>query len=188
MIRAILCSMILSLSVTSLASAQQEADTLSLGVPLDLPEFGEPYVANKFNDWTVHCIRSADGKDPCEMKQLLLNEQNQPMSEISLFKLPEGQPAAAGANLVVPLETLLTEPLTITYDEDTTKQYPYRFCNEVGCYVRIGMTAEEVETLKKGDVADITVVHIARPQTPIRFGMSLSGFTKAFNSLPAVNP
>ena len=64
MIRAILCSMILSLSVTSLASAQQEADTLSLGVPLDLPEVGEPYVANKFNDWTVHCIRSADGKDP----------------------------------------------------------------------------------------------------------------------------
>ena len=46
--------------------------------------------------------------------------------------------------------------------------------------MRIGMTAEEVETLKKGDVADITVVHIARPQTPIRFGMSLSGFTKAF--------
>ena len=186
-LQTLLRKMILICVFASGAMAQQEADSLTLGLPAEVPNVGDPYIAQKYNDWTIHCIKMAGGNDPCEMKQLLLNEENQPMSEISLFKLSEGQPAIAAANVVVPLETLLTAPLSISYDQDTRKQYPYSFCSAVGCFVRIGITQQEIDKLKKGDFAEIAVVHISRPQTPIKFDMSLNGFTKAFNALPETN-
>ena len=168
------------------AWAQSESDSLSLGVPLNLPKIGEPYLAEKFGDWSLQCIRTKDAKDPCEMHQLMLNAEGQPMSEVSLFRLPQGQGAIAGANIIVPLETLLTTPIIIGFDEETRKQYPYTFCNSVGCVARIGLTENEVTLFKKGAVAKITVVHISRPNQPITFDMSLKGFTAAFNKTTVI--
>ena len=92
----------------------------------------------------------------------------------------------AGANVIVPLETLLTTPIIISFDEETRKQYPYTFCNSVGCVARIGLTENEVSLLKTGAVAKITVVHISRPNQPITFDMSLKGFTAAYNKTTVI--
>ena len=145
------------------AWAQSESESLSLGVPLNLPKIGEPYLGEKFGDWSLKCIRTEDGNDPCEMTQLLLNDQGHPMSEVSLFRINEAEGAVAGANIIVPLETLLTTPMIVAYDEETRKQYPYTFCNSVGCVARIGLTESEIDLMKIGAVAKITVVHISRP-------------------------
>ena len=163
------------------AWAQSESESLSLGVPLNPPKIGEPYLGEKFGDWSLKCIRTKDGNDPCEMTQLLLNDQGNPMSEVSLFKINEAEGAVAGANIIVPLETLLTTPMIVAYDEETRKQYPYTFCNSVGCVARIGLTESEIDLMKIGAVAKITVVHISRPKQPITFHMSLNGFTKAYS-------
>ena len=125
------------------AWAQSESDSLSLGAPLNLAKIGEPYRAEKFGTVIAmhpyqRCKRSR------EMNQLLLNAEGQPMSKVSLFRLPQGQGAIAGANIIVPLETLLTTPIIIGFDEETRKQYPYTFCNSVGCVARIGLTENEV--------------------------------------------
>ena len=172
-----ICAIILS---STTAWAQSEAESLSLGVPLNLPKIGETYLGEKFGDWSLKCIRTEDGNDPCEMTQLLLNDQGQPMSEVSLFRIHEGKGAVAGANIIVPLETLLTTPMIVTFEEGTRKQYPYTFCNAIGCVARIGLTETEIDLMKKGAVAQITVVHISRPKQPITFDMSLKGFTKAY--------
>ena len=127
-----------------LVCAQTESDSLSLGSTLDLPDIGESYLAEELGDWSLKCIRTQDGNDPCEMSQLLLNAEGQPMSEISLFRLPSVEGAVAGANIIVPLETLLTSPLVISFNAETRKQYPYSFCNAVGCVARIGFTNKEV--------------------------------------------
>ncbi|MFZ8946517.1 MAG: hypothetical protein ACO2ZN_11150, partial [Paracoccaceae bacterium] len=37
------------------AWAQSESDSLSLGAPLNLPKIGEPYLAEKFGDWSLQC-------------------------------------------------------------------------------------------------------------------------------------
>ena len=166
---------------TSLAWAQAESESLSLGTNLDLPDIGEPYLADKLGEWSLQCIRTQDGNDPCEMNQLLLNAEGQPMSEISLFRLPGNEGAVAGANIIVPLETLLSSPLIISFNAETSKQYPYSFCNAIGCIARIGLTNSEVDLLKKGKFANITVTHISRPNQPITFGMSLKGFTAAYS-------
>ena len=162
---------------------QEEADSLSLGGPLNLPKVGEPYIADRIGDWSLQCVRGQDGIEICEMTQLLLNKQQQPMSEISLFRLTNDQGIVAGANIVVPLETLLTSPLTIAFDEETLKQYPFSFCNAIGCIVRVGLTENEVNILKKGAQANISVVHISQPNRPISFDMSLKGFTAAFERI-----
>ena len=172
-----ICAIILS---NTTAWAQSEAESLSLGIPLNLPKIGEPYLGEKFGDWSLKCIRTEDGNDPCEMIQLLLNDQGQPMSEVSLFRIHEGKGAVAGANIIVPLETLLTTPMIVAFEEGTRKQYPYTFCNAIGCVARIGLTETEIDLMKKGAVARITVVHISRPKQPITFDMSLKGFTKAY--------
>jgi invasion protein IalB len=165
---------------SSVGLCQEEADSLSLGVPLNLSKIGEPYIADRIGNWSLECVRGQDGSETCEMTQLLLNKQKQPMSEISLFRLTNDQGIAAGANIVVPLETLLTIPLTISFDEKNVKQYPYSFCNAIGCIVRIGLTGNEINILKKGKQANISVTHISRPNQPITFSMSLKGFTAAF--------
>ena len=171
------CAMFL---VSATALAQSESDSLSLGAPLNLPKIGEAYLSEKFGDWSLQCIRTEGGNDPCKMIQLLLNDQGQPMSEVSFFRIPADKGAVAGANIIVPLETLLTTPMVVAFAEGTRKQYPYTFCNEVGCVARIGLTESEIDLMKKGAVAQITVVHISRPNQPITFDMSLKGFTKAY--------
>ena len=180
-IKSIIKATIVYILITSVVSAQAESDSLSLGSSVDLPDIGEPYLAEKLGDWSLRCVRVQDGNDPCEMNQLLLNAERQPMSEISLFRLPAIQGVVAGANIIVPLETLLTSPLIISFSAETRKQYPYSFCNEVGCVARIGFTSEEVDLMKNGSVANITVSHISRPNQPITFGMSLKGFTAAYS-------
>ena len=82
---------------------EEEADSLSLGDPLKPPKIGEPYVVDKIGDWSLECMRNQDGFETCEMVQLLLNKQKQPMSEISLFRLSNNQGIAAGANIIVVL-------------------------------------------------------------------------------------
>ena len=178
--RTILKASFAMILVSTTAWSQSESDSLSLGAPLTLPEIGEPYLSEIFGDWSLQCIRTEGRNDPCEMTQLLLNDQGKPMSEVSLFRIPEGQGAIAGANIIVPLETLLTTPIIVAFDEGTRKQYPYTFCNAVGCVARIGLTETEINLMKKGAVAQITVVHISRPNQPITFDMSLKGFTKAY--------
>ena len=77
----------------------QEASGLSLGKPLEtLREPGEIYLAGNKGDWNVRCITGNPGDaDRCEIQQLLFINENTPIADISIFKLPAGgQAIAAG--------------------------------------------------------------------------------------------
>jgi invasion protein IalB len=173
---------------TILASSAyaQEASQLSLGQPL-LPKanIGEPYIRAENGDWAVRCVVTESGNDPCNMTQLILTEDNSPIAEISLFRVQSNPTAVAGADITVPLETLLTSPLVIRYSETNAKQYPYTFCNKIGCIARIGFSQEDVDLMKAGDRAILSITHIQQPEQAITFPMSLAGFTKSYDTLPA---
>ena len=113
---------------TILASSAyaQEASQLSLGQPL-LPKanIGEPYIRAENGDWAVRCVVTATGNDPCNMTQLILTEDNSPIAEISLFRVQSNPTAVAGADITVPLETLLTAPLAVSYTHLTLPTTPY---------------------------------------------------------------
>ena len=161
---------------------------LSLGAPEDAETgVGATYIREEFGDWQLRCVRTEDDRDPCQLYQLLSDAEGNSVAEFSLFNLPQGQEAAAGATVVTPLETLLTEQLRLAIDTSAPKTYPYSFCSQVGCFARLGFTAEEVDALRAGSSAKITIVPAAAPGQVVELTVSLTGFTAGFQAVTEAN-
>ena len=144
---------------------------------------GAPYAAEQIGDWTLQCIPNEGGDDPCQMYQLLADSDGNAVAEFTLFRLPEGQQAAAGAMIAVPLETLLTQQLTIQIDSGGAKRYPFMFCNTVGCYARVGFTAQDIASFKRGNVAKMSIVPMLAPDQKVELNLSLTGFTATYDKV-----
>jgi len=174
---------VLLLFMTNNVALTQEASGLSLGKPLEtLREPGEIYLAGNKGDWNVRCITGNPGEaDRCEIQQLLFINENTPIADISIFKLPAGEIAVAEANVMVPLETLLTKKFRVAFSEESKKEFPYSFCNKNGCLVRMGLLEEDIEAMKKGASSEISITHISKPDSAINLSLSLDGFTAAFD-------
>ncbi len=161
---------------------QPRADALVVGTE----EVGATYVRSNHDDWQLRCIRAPEGqKDPCQLYQLLKDQNGQAVAEINLFNLPEGDQLAAGATIVTPLETLLTAQVRIGVDAASPKVYPFTFCTEIGCFARVGFSAEDVAAFKRGNIAKITVVPAQAPDKTVDLTVSLKGFTAAFDAVAA---
>ena len=139
---------------------------------------GTPYIRDTFGDWSLRCLRAEAGQnDPCQLYQLLNDADGNSVAEISVFPLPAGGRAAAGATIVAPLETLLTEQLQIAVDGSAARRYPFTFCNQAGCVARVGFTQEEVDQFKRGNKATLRMVPAAAPDQEVVLDVSLTGFT-----------
>ena len=182
-IKSLFFTSILFLLIINNLALSQEASGLSLGKPLEtLREPGEIYLAGNKGDWNVRCITGNPGEaDRCEIQQLLFINENTPIADISIFKLPAGEIAVAAANVMVPLETLLTKKFRISFSEESKKEFPYSFCNKNGCLVRMGLLEEDIEAMKKGASSEISITHISNPDSAINLSLSLDGFTAAFD-------
>ncbi|SDW50033.1 invasion associated locus B family protein [Roseicitreum antarcticum] len=161
-------------------------NTLSLGEDLDAAEGpGTSYAGEVFNDWELVCFRDPDGEDPCQMYQLLRDQDGNSVAEISLFPLEDAGEAVAGATIVTPLETLLTAQLTMRVDDGANKRYPFTWCGVSGCVARVGFTAPEIEAFRRGGAATISIVPVAAPDQTVDLNMSLAGFTAAYSAAEA---
>ena len=166
------------------APAGEEPGDLSLGTEATAADGpGTPYTAATFDKWEQRCMRTADGSDPCQLYQLLQDGQGNNVAEVSLFALPPGQQAVAGATIVVPLETLLTEQLTIAVDGTQPKRYPFTWCAPLGCIARVGFTQAEVDGFKKGAKATISIIPAGAPDERVNLDLSLKGFTAGFDAV-----
>lgn len=144
---------------------------------------GEPYVSHAQGDWQIQCLKSEGQEDPCQMFQGLNGKDGNPMAEITIFRLPLTENVPVAATVGVPLETLLTAGILLSVDGAEPKQYPYSYCNPVGCYARVGFRAEEVTALKKGSIAKIGIVPMVAQDRLIELDVSLKGFTAALSDL-----
>tara|TARA_B100000900_G_scaffold402996_2_gene409491 strand:- start:592 stop:1176 length:585 start_codon:yes stop_codon:yes gene_type:complete len=179
----IICTFFLFTNNLSLSA--QEASGLSIGKPLkNIREPGEIYLAGNKGDWNVRCITGNLGEvDKCEIQQLLFLNENTPIADISIFKLPDNQIAVAAANVMVPLETLLTKKFRVAFSKEIVKEFQYSFCNQNGCLVRMGLLEEDIEAMKKGSTSEISITHISKPESSINLTLSLSGFIAAFDAI-----
>jgi len=170
--------------------ASDPATTLDMGTPVDEdgnpitedPQPGQQYVRDEYGDWSVRCLRTEEGEDPCQIYQLLSDEEGNDVAEVSMVSLDEGQ-AAAGATIVAPLGTLLTEQLTLRVDGGTARRFQFTTCNQGGCIARVGFTEQDVGLFKAGAEATLRLVPFAAPEQEVVLTVSLSGFTAAFDSL-----
>ena len=178
----ILC---ISLSIFGISSLKaEEADSLSIDdTMMSEPQQTEPYIKERFENWTLKCIKPVNSIERCEANQIIFNQKQQPVAEISIIKLPKGQVAAAAATIIVPLETILSEGLVLAIQELEPKKYQFKFCNSLGCYSQIGLTDDEVKALKKKEKASISLKHISSGDQQIVIPMSLAGFTKTFSKV-----
>ena len=162
----------------------EEADSLSIDdTIMSKPQKTEPYIKERFENWTLKCIKPMNSIERCEANQIIFNQKQQPVAEISIIKLPKGQVAAAAATIIVPLETILSEGLVLAIQELEPKKYQFKFCNSLGCYSQIGLTDDEVEALKRKEKASIFLKHISSGNQQIVLPMSLDGFTKTFSNV-----
>ena len=177
------------------ANTTDPADGLSLGTPLDSAEdptlaelaVGQPYGRGESGDWLFRCLKAEEGVvDPCQLYQLLNDEGGNSVAEISMFPLPGSGRAAAGATIVAPLETLLTQQLTVSVDGGAARRYLFTFCHTAGCVARVGFTEEEVAQFKRGNQAKIVMVPAAAPEESVELTVSLSGFTAGIVALSEI--
>ena len=133
-----------------------------------------------FDDWQVRC---APAGDDCFMYQLALDQEKNPVAEVSIVKLPASSEAAAGVTVVSPLGTLLTTGVTLQMDGGEKRQYPFAWCSQVGCFARFGLARPAIDTMKRGKGGKLTLHAVAAPEQPVTLALSLTGFTAAYDSL-----
>ncbi len=181
---AMLCGPAFAQETTEQPDAGAEAE---VGSDLDLgesgPRVGEQYVKEQTGEWNISCIKTESEDDPCAMVQILNNQQGDPIAEVSIGKLPAGGAAVAWANVVVPLETLLQAQLAMSIDGAPRKLYNYHHCIPVGCVAQLGLTQGDIDAMKSGQKAVLSLVPARLPDQVLNMDMSLSGFTAGFDGL-----
>jgi invasion protein IalB len=148
---------------------------------------GTIYEKEVSGDWSIRCIRTESGNDPCQIFQGLKDGTGRTVAEVTMVALANSGEAVAGATVTTPLGTLLTEPLIITIDGGAGKRYPYTWCDQDGCHARIGFNADGLAGLKKGAAAMVVVFPLLTPDQPVELKMGLSGFTAAFDNMAKLN-
>lgn len=151
------------------------------------PQVGQTYRKETIGDWMLDCVKTEDGQDePCQMSQLMRQEDGNPIATATFFRTPEGSQAALGASIMVPLETLLPAGLRLGIDGGQEKVYNFSFCNKNGCIARVGFTAAELAAFKNGSSASLKIRPFAAPDVEVPMTLSLKGFTAAFDKVTAV--
>lgn len=189
-----LLALVLAAALAGPAAAQDkpaEPETveggLSLGEPAT-PQVGEPYKAADHGDWRITCVKTETGKDPCQMYQLLVDQEGNAVAEVTVFDVPGNPQVAAGATFITPLGTLLTAQATLSVDEAEGKRYPFSWCLQNGCYARVGLTPLELDNLRRGKQASLAIRAVQAPDQPVVIPVSLNGFAAAFRDLKERTP
>jgi invasion protein IalB len=192
--------MMLSRSIATLgllAALALPTTAVAQAEPLVLPdrdevEPGAAYVADIFRDWQVRCIRAEveNTPDRCEMFQMLEEQDGNPVAEFRIAaSLGRVDGEAATATFLTPLDTLLNRGLQIGIDDEDPAIVPYAFCRQVGCFVQLSLTEDDIARFRNGADAQIVIFAWLRDElgqmggAPVPLLASLRGFTAAFASI-----
>jgi invasion protein IalB len=169
-------------------------NTLSAGTPVNADgtaapadNVGRPYTLETNGDWEIRCLKAPEGQpDPCSLYQLLKDDEGTEVAEVAIFHVGQENVEAA-ATFTTPLETMLTAQLAFFVDGENGRKYPFQFCNKVGCFVRAGLTAEDIEMMKKGNEGMVAIMPLGRGDNPVKLKLSLSGFTAGYTKVTELN-
>ncbi|MFC3568733.1 invasion associated locus B family protein [Paracoccus simplex] len=150
------------------------------------PKVGQPYAKSTHGDWTLRCMKTESGKDPCELYQLLKDQNDSPVAEASV--IPMTGNVQAVITFIAPLETDLQAGLGLQVDAAKEARYPFMLCAQVGCISRIGLADAELGPLKKGNKATVSVLPFGAPKEQlVKLDLSLKGFTAGMTALAEAN-
>jgi invasion protein IalB len=168
---------LLALSASYALGQDTPAATPAPPPTLETAAVGDVYLAETSEPWELRCTKIETGQGPCQIFQLLKDESGGDVAEYNMFEIPDGESAAAGAVVVVPLETLLETGLIVKTDDQDPRGYGFHSCNSYGCIARIGFTTEELAAMKSGKQTVLTIVPALAPDVKVNLTLSLKGFT-----------
>ena len=88
-----LTALMLASSLALPLAAQESGNTAGSeqgGLSLGQPEVGSTYIRETFNDWEMRCIVTPENQpDPCQLYQLLTDDQGNSVAEFNLFDVPD---------------------------------------------------------------------------------------------------
>jgi len=182
--RSCLIAALVFLPVSVAAQDAEDATGIESTLPVGQTPIGETYIAETHGDWEIRCIRAEEGQpEPCQMYQLLVDQGGSPVAELNVFDLPDEGQIVAGATVVTPLDTLLTPGMRMRVDAGPWAEYPFAFCQQVGSFVRPGLTAAALDPFRNGGVATVAIVPLPAPDQVVQIEASLIGFTAGFGAL-----
>lgn len=154
--------------------------------------FGTPAAAQDQNStvkathgaWEVRC--AAQKPDACGMIQMGKNGEGQPVLQVTIRKTPglkgpQDVPIDAFVEVVAPIGVLLPAGVGISIDGRDIGRGIFQVCNPQACLVSEPVQNDFIDQMKKGNNATMRIVNASGQPTDI--SISLSGFTKAYNSL-----
>ena len=137
--------------------------------------------ATKASPWLKFCNKDAKTqKQLCAITQEMKAETGQFLASVSLREL-EGAKRKALVIAITP-GMLLRHGLTLQIDKGKQIKGTFSICFPNACFSDVAVDASYVEQMKKG--ATISVTALNQQAQPVRFDLSLSGFTASYDGEP----
>lgn len=145
----------------------------------------EETVRETHGDWEIRCAA-----EDCAMVQALINSDGNTVLVVSITKLPaprtndDGAVVVGVARILTPLNVQLLDGLGLRIDDGPPRSAPFIVCSAVGCLSRPPLTADLVDELKAGGVAEfLTAIATPEGRRVVVSPISLRGFTAAYDAL-----
>ena len=180
-----------AIDLSDLAPAPKPAPTPAPTPRAQAPSSAAPTAAGagdvsteKIGSWEKVCTTS--GARECLLVQGAAGPEGGTamMFQLRKFDKPEvlgdGQSFVAVADIVLPLGVVLIRGIGFQIDNSGENRIPFQVCTNQGCVVQLPLNDQLVNAAKAGNTIKITM---DSPQGPVPLNISLSGFTKAYNSL-----
>ncbi len=124
----------------------------------------------------VECLMIQTGDAPEGGTALMFQLRKFAQPEV----VSEGQSFIAVADIIMPLGVVLIRGVGFQIDSSGENRLPFQVCTAQGCVVQLPFNEQLLAAAKAGNAIKITM---DSPKGPVPVTISLSGFTKAYNSL-----
>jgi invasion protein IalB len=136
--------------------------------------------SKQVGDWSVRCF-AVQNESPCDMYQELQDQNShQRVLSVSIAYVPARDQHVI--QIAVPLGIGIQAGATIKTDAYASPKLPYRRCDQLGCYIEMLLSNQQVDDLaKSGPQASVNIV--ADDGKPYALKFSLNGFAGAHDAM-----
>lgn len=139
----------------------------------------QPTDVKGIGDWTVQCypVRS---QTPCEMLEMqVATKTRQRILAVLLAYAPNENVTLM--RVAVPLGSLIQNGVVVQTDTYKSSVLKFLRCDQMGCYVQVSLTPDEVNSLGKATNGKVQIVMIDGKHYSLNF--STKGFSEAYAAM-----
>ena len=136
-------------------------------------------------DWTVRCFKVQASPAPCDMSQIVLDDNSKKrLMQISLGYAPGAD--AYATQIIVPLGVSLSQGLTLSVGDYRAANIRFRRCMPDGCYVEAQIETDAIKAMTSNQAATVTVIGWGDAHV-FDLPLSLKGFVEAHDAMVKLN-